>query len=146
MELSHSLTFLDFQVKVSLYVLSIANPQHQSSHEQAAKAKHTNFHHQSREYCVIKVSKGGAKTTYFNASSKRKVETPSMNQIILHQKHKQTDQNNKHYFDGLRLGLCIYRSTNLNHMPHTSPCFSRKYRRHYFNKPVRGNFFQKTQY
>lgn len=26
------------------------------------------------------------KTTYFNASSKRKVETPSMNQIVLHQK------------------------------------------------------------
>lgn len=54
------------------------------------KQKHTNFHHQSREYIWLWSRR--PTTTYFNASSKRKVETPSMNQIVLHQKDKKINQ------------------------------------------------------
>jgi hypothetical protein len=39
--------------------------------------------------------------------------------------------------DSLRVKTEVkVQQTNLNHMPHTSPCISRKDRSHYLNKPV----------
>lgn len=74
-------------------------------------------------------------------ASKRKIQTPTMDQIILQKRGKCFHASLRVIIKGLGISwkekvYIIY----LNHMPNTTPCIPRKHRGHNFYKPAHWEF------